>query len=304
MLLALLPLLLIGPGGRAAASAAAKPADSTQVITLGTGMPFPDPKAQGPATAVTVGDRIFLFDAGPGAERQLTAAGLPVRGGPVTALFLTHLHSDHTLGLPDLIFTSWVMGRRTPLRIFGPDGTRAMTDHILAAWAEDIAIRTDGHERAAPGGYKVAVTEIRGGVVYDSAGVRITAIPVLHGTWKQAFGYRIDAPGKVIVISGDTRPSPALERAAAGADILIHEVYPSVRLKVEPRPGGDSWPGYMRSFHTSDQELGALAARARPKLLVLYHVVRMGGTDEELLAGVKAGGFSGRTVVAHDLDRF
>jgi ribonuclease BN (tRNA processing enzyme) len=304
MLLALLPLLLSGHARRSAVADSTAPPDSTQVIMLGTGMPFPDPTAQGPATAVRVGDRIFLFDAGPGAERQMTAAGLPVRGGPLTAVFLTHLHSDHTLGLPDVMLTSWVMGRLVPLRIFGPPGTRAMTDHIIAAWAEDIAIRTNAKERAAAGGYKVDVREIGGGVLYDSAGVRITAIPVLHGAWKYAFGYRIDAPGKVIVISGDTRPCPALERAAAGADLLIHEVYPSVRLKIEPRPGGMSWPDYMRAFHTSDQELGALAARARPKVLVLYHVVRMGGTDTELLAGVRAGGFSGKTVVAHDLDRF
>jgi ribonuclease BN (tRNA processing enzyme) len=298
----LLPLLL--SGGSRAGAVAPVAVDSVHVIMLGTGMPFPDPKAQGPATAVTVGDRIFLFDAGPGAERQMTAAGLPVRGGPLTALFLTHLHSDHTLGLPDLIFTSWVMGRRAPLRIIGPSGTRAMTEHLIAAWSEDIAIRTEGLEHSAPGGYKVDVRESSGGVVYDSARVRITAIPVPHGSWKQAFAYRIDAPGKVIVISGDTRPSQALERAAAGADILIHEVYPSVRLKSEPRPGGDAWPSYMHSFHTSDRELGAIASRAKPKLLVLYHVVRMGGTDEELIAGVKAGGFAGRTVVAHDLDRF
>lgn len=298
-----LPLLVAGLGHQGSAWRPA-PADSTRVIMLGTGMPFPDPKAQGPATAVTVGSRIFLFDAGPGAERQMTAAGLPVREGPLTAVFLTHLHSDHTLGLPDLIFTSWVMGRRTPLRIIGPSGTKAMTDHLIAAWSEDIAIRTEGLEHSAPGGYKVDVREVSGGVVYDSARVRITAIPVPHGSWKQAFAYRIETPGRVIVISGDTRPSPALERAAAGADILIHEVYPSARLKSELRPGGNSWPDYMRSFHTSDRELGAIASRARPKLLVLYHVVRMGGTDEELLAGVKAGGFTGKTVVAHDLDRY
>lgn len=281
-----------------------QPPDSTTVILLGTGVPIPDPRAQGPATAVTVGQRIFLFDAGPGVERQLTAAGLPFRAGPVTAVFLTHLHTDHTLGLPDLIFTSWVMGRRRPLRIIGPPGTKAMTDHLIAAWSEDIAIRTEFGERAEPGGYKVAVQEVEGGIVYDSAGVRITAIPVPHGDWKYAFGFRIETPGKIIVISGDTRPSPALERAARGADILIHEVYPEIRLRPEPRPGGDNWPRYMRSFHTSDRELGALAARARPKLLVLHHIVRMGGTDEELLAGVKAGGFTGRAVIGKDLQRF
>jgi ribonuclease BN (tRNA processing enzyme) len=156
----------------------------------------------------------------------------------------------------------------------------------------------------APGGYRVAVREVDGGVVYDSAGVRVTAIPVQHGSWKQAFGYRIDAPGMSIVLSGDTRPSANLERAAAGVDLLIHEVYPAVRLKPEPRPGGGGWPTYMESFHTSDRELGTIAARAKPKLLVLYHIVRMGGTDEELVAGVRAGGFAGRTQIGHDLDRF
>ena len=293
-----------GPGPQSPIRPTAPSVDSTTVILLGTGVPIPDPLAQGPATAVTVGRRIFLFDAGPGAERQLTAAGLPFRDGPLTAVFLTHLHTDHTLGLPDIIFTSWVMGRRLPLPIVGPPGTKAMTDHLLAAWSEDIAIRTGANEHAAPDGYQVAVREIAGGVVYDSAGVRITAIPVLHGDWKFAFGYRIETPDKTIVISGDTRPSPALEQAARGADILIHEVYPALRLKLELRRGGDSWPRYMRAFHTSDRELGAIAARAKPKLLVLYHIVRMSGTDEELMAGVRAGGFSGTVVIGKDLQRF
>ncbi len=285
--------------------AAAQGPDSTTVILLGTGMPVPDPAAQGPATAVVVGQRIFLFDAGPGAMRQMAAAGLPVRGGPITRVFLTHLHSDHTLGLPDVILTSWVMGRRAPLQIVGPSGTRAMTDHLLAAWNEDIAVRTQGLERGVPDGQRVVVREVTSGAtVYDSAGVVITAIPVPHGSWRYAFAFRIDAPGKSILISGDTRPSPELERAATRLDLLIHEVYAEGRLKPEPRPGGDEWPRYMREFHTSDRELGALAGRVRPKLLVLYHVLRMGGTDEELLEGIRQGGFTGVTMVGHDLHRY
>ncbi|HXI22093.1 MAG TPA: MBL fold metallo-hydrolase, partial [Gemmatimonadales bacterium] len=191
-----------------------------------------------------------------------------------------------------------------PLPIIGPPGTRAMTDAITRAWQEDIRIRTDGLEQETPNGWQVAVRETEGGVVYDSAGVRITAIPVLHGDWKYAFGYRIDGPGKSVVISGDTRPCPALERAARGVDLLIHEAYPESRLEPEPRPGGAAWPRYMRAFHTSDRELGAMARRARPRRLVLYHIVRMGGTDEEILAGIRAGGFQGPTVIGHDLDRF
>lgn len=305
-------LTLIAPAGSADAAdpapqAGATPViapDTTTVILLGTGMPVPNPKAQGPATAVTVGARIFLFDAGPGVVRQMAAAGLPYRGGPVTAAFLTHLHSDHTLGLPDLILTSWVMGRAAPLRLIGPPGTRAMVRHILAAWSEDIRVRTEGLERGTRGGQSVDVRETTGGVVYDSAGVRITAIRVPHGNWKYAFGYRIDAPGRSIVISGDTAPSEALERAARGVDLLIHEVYPEVRLAPEPRPGGDAWPRYMRAFHTSDHELGALAARAGVRHLVLYHIVRMNGTDEELLAGVRAGGYTGSVTIGHDLERY
>ncbi len=282
----------------------APPRDSTVVVLLGTGMPYPDPEAQGPATAVVVGPRVLLFDAGPGVMRQLAAAGLPVRGEPVTAAFLTHLHSDHTLGLPDLILTSWVMGRTAPLRLIGPPGTRAMAAHLIEAWREDILVRTRGLEHAAPGGYQVDVRETRGGVVYDSAGIRVTAIPVPHGSWPWAFAYRVDGPGKTVVISGDTRPSEALVRAARGADVLIHEVYPESRVAPEPRQGGGDWPRYLRSFHTSDRELGRLARRIRPGLLVLYHIVRMGATDEEILAAIRAGGYRGRTVIGRDLDRY
>ncbi len=276
--------------------------DSTVVILLGTGFPRPDPTASGPATAVVVGRRVFLFDAGPGVMRQIAAAKLPING--VTALFITHLHSDHTLGYPDLIFTTWVMGRSTPLQAYGPRGLRAMTDHLIAAWSEDEDIRTNGLEHETPRGYAVDVHEVAPGVVYDSGGVRVTAIPVLHGDWTEAFGYRIDTPTRNVVVSGDTRPCAALTAAARGADVLIHEVYSAEKLVPEKRPGGEDWPRYMHEFHTSDVELGRIAAAAAPKLLILTHVIRMGATDAELLAGVRAGGFAGHAVVGHDLGRY
>lgn len=300
----LLLLSALATVGGEAAAAAPGAAESSTVILLGTGVPNPDPRAQGPATAVTVGTRIFLFDAGTGVERQLSAAGFHARTHPLAALFLTHLHSDHTLGLPDVIFTTWVMGRKRPLRVVGPPGTRWMTEHILAAWRDDIAVRTDGLEHETPGGWAVDVRETHGGVVYDSAGVRITAIPVKHGSWRWAFGYRVDAPDRSIVISGDTAPCEALEHAARGVDLLVHEAYPDSRLAPEKRPGGEDWPRYMRAFHTSDRELGALCARAKPKRLVLTHLVRMGGTDAELVAGVRAGGYHGPVSIGHDLDRY
>ncbi len=270
------------------------------LIVLGSGFPVPDPERAGPAYAVVYGDRTFLFDAGAGVMRRVAAAGLPIDG--VTRLFLTHLHSDHTLGLPDVIFTTWVMGRKTTMPISGPPGTRQMTDHLLAAWQEDIRIRTDGLERGQRNGERVQVSETRGGVVYDSAGVRITAVRVPHGDWETALGYVIETPTRKLVISGDTGPSDALFDAARNADVLVHEAYPAVRLKAENRPGGDEWPRYMRAVHTSDAEIGAMAATRGIKTVVLSHIIWQGGTPAEVLAGVRRGGYRGAVRVANDLD--
>ena len=274
----------------------------TQVVLLGTGTPYPDPNASGPATAVIVGKRVFLFDAGVGVMRRLTAAHLPISGPEAT--FITHLHTDHTLGYADLILTSWMMRRTKPLAVYGPPGLRRMTQHLLAAYAEDTRIRTDGLEHEIRGGHRVDVHEIRRGVVYERDGVRVTAIPVLHGSWKEAYAFRIDTPDRSIVISGDTRPSEALLAASRNVDVLVHEVYSAAHLAPEDRPGGEYWPQYMQSFHTSDKELGGLVARIKPKLLVLTHIIRMGATDEEMLAAIRAGGFTGPVAIGKDLARY
>jgi len=292
---------LAGPTHRGG-TAAARAADSTVVVLLGTGMPRPDPRHQGPSTAVVVGDRTFVFDAGPGVERQMAAAGLPIDGP--TALFITHLHSDHTLGYPDLVLTSWVMGRTRPLRAYGPPGLEAMTRHLAEAYAEDIRIRTEGLEHETPGGWKVDVHETKGGVVYDSGGVKVTAFRVEHGSWPGALGYRIDAPDRSVVISGDTRPSPEVEREAAGVDVLVHEVYAASRVAPEDREGGSDWPAYMRAFHTSDRELGRLAARAKPKLLILTHVIYRPAVERESIEVIREAGYRGRVVIGQDLDRY
>jgi len=178
------PLLLLGlrEGGRlsddlslpaGALDRAIQASDSTTLVLLGTGTPRPTPDKMGPATAVVVGKRVFLFDAGVGVERRLAGAQLPTNG--VTAAFITHLHSDHVLGLPDLIFSSWIFGRSKPFGLYGPPGLRDMVNHFYAALREDIRIRTTGLEHETPGGYRVTVHEIQPGVVYDSGGVRVRA---------------------------------------------------------------------------------------------------------------------------------
>lgn len=298
----ILCIALLLPFGSAAAQSTSESAPQTQVILLGTGTPYPDPNAAGPATAVVVGKRVFLFDAGAGVMRRINAAGLAISGPEAT--FITHLHSDHTLGYPDLILTSWIMRRVLPLQVYGPHGLRAMTKHLLAAYSQDIQVRTYGLEREIRGGYRVNVHEIKSGVVYEHDGVRITAIPVPHGSWKEAYAYRIDTPDRSIVISGDTRPSEALMQAAREVDVLVHEVYSPLHIAPEKRPGGKFWPQYMREFHTSDVELGKLAAVAKPKLLILTHIIRSGSSDADLLAGVRAGGFNGDVRVGKDLGRY
>ena len=277
-------------------------AQQTEVVLLGTGMPRPNPAASAPATAIVRGDMVLLFDAGPGVMRQLRAANLPIDG--VTALFLTHLHSDHTLGYPDLLLTSWVMGRTRRTPVFGPTGTRRMTDLLYEAWATDIRVRTEGLEREPAGGEQVMVQEIEEGVVWEGDGVTVTAFRVPHGDFPNSFGYRIETPDRVIVISGDTGPSAAVERMAAGADVLVHEVYSSTHLKPEDRPGGELWPAYMRAFHTSDEEVGQLAARAQPGLVLLTHIILMGGSNADLVTGVRRGGYTGPLEVGRDLGRY
>ena len=274
--------------------------DSTVVVLLGTGTPRADPAAWGPATAILVGRRVFLFDVGAGVMRRASAASVPVNG--LEATFITHLHSDHTLGYPDLILTTWTGGRTRPLEVFGPHGLQSMTDHIIAAWSDDIDVRTNGLEHLARNGYAVHVHEIEAGVVYDSGGVRVTAIPVQHGSWKEAFGYRIDTPDRSIVLSGDTRPTPAMVQAAHGVDVLIHEVHPEPDAAMQrTRP---DWVRYLREFHTSDVELGRLAAAAEPKLLVLYHFGAYASAGDAVVAAIHREGFRGRVIVGRDLDRF
>jgi ribonuclease BN (tRNA processing enzyme) len=305
ILLPLLITLLLGPiaapepvtSTRVQASA-----DSTTLILLGTGNPYPLPERQGPATAVVVGARVFLFDAGSGVMRQMKAAGLPISGP--TALFITHLHSDHTLGYPDVIFTSWFMRRAWPLQVYGPHGLRRMTDNIMAAWQEDIEIRTEGLEHEVADWLRVDVHECSPGVVYDSGGVRVSAIPVKHGEWKEAYGFRIDTPDRSIVIGGDTAPSDEIVKASQDVDVLIHEVYPRSRVAPEKRPGGEDWPQYLKEYHTSDLELGQLAAKCRPKLLILSHIVAGAGAEEEIIRGIREGGYTGPIEIGKDLGRY
>lgn len=286
-----------------AVSASPQTADQpskTQVVVLGTGTPVADPERSGPAVAIVVNGKAYLVDCGPGVVRRAAAAeqnGIKALDPTkITTLFITHLHSDHTLGYPDLIFTPWVLERKEPLTAYGPRGLKSMTSHIEAAWKKDIYVRTHGLEEANTTGYKVIVHEITPGVVYRDANVKVTAFLVKHGSWDQSFGYRFDTADRSVVLSGDTAPTDAVVQACNGCDVLLHEVYNPIGEEMKE----EHWREYFAAFHTSPEELGRIATRAHPKLLVLYHQVLHKRPEEELIEEVKQH-YAGRFVSAKDL---
>ncbi len=292
---------LAAPGARHAQEPASAPAPvgRTRVVVLGSGTPAPDPDRFGPAVVVLVDGTAYLFDAGAGVMRRWAAAQrrgvVPAGATSLRTAFVTHLHSDHTLGYPDLILTGWMIGNRAyrGLDVYGPAGLRSMTDHALAAWAEDVAVRTgEGGELAGRGPPDVRVHEIGPGVVYRDSLVTVTAFAVAHGTWAHAFGYRIQTPDARVVLSGDTRPTRSVVDACDGCDLLLHEG--GFRANAEATP-------YFRAFHTTTEELAEVAAAAHPKLLVLYHQAPESPATARAYALLRSLYF-GPFVVARDLD--
>ncbi|HIB25911.1 MAG TPA: MBL fold metallo-hydrolase [Gammaproteobacteria bacterium] len=258
----------------------------TQLILLGTGTPNADPERSGPSLAIVVGSNSYIVDFGPGVVRRASALSKQW-GGKIEALnannlklaFLTHLHSDHTAGYADLILTPWVLGRNIPLEVYGPKGLTQMTEDLLEAYRSDISYRLDGLEPANALGWQVNTHEITEGVVFQDDLIEVTAFKINHGSWDNAFGYRFVTPDKTIVISGDTRPSQNLIRYSEGADILVHEVYSQAGFDKKT----EVWKKYHASHHTSTFELGEIAKKTKPGLLVLHHILFWGATEEELL---------------------
>ena len=275
-------------------------AGDTKVVLLGTGTPNTNPDRSGPATAIVVNGQPYVVDAGPGVVRRVAAAGREgvegMQPGNLTRLFITHLHSDHTVGYPDFIFTPAVVGRRQPLHVYGPPGLQNMTDHLMKAWEEDIEIRLNGLEEGVRSAYEVVVHEIEPGVVYEDDNVRVKAFEVDHGSWEHAFGYRFESSDRTVVISGDAAPSPKLIENAMGVDVLIHEVYSVEGFNRRTPPK----QAYHSTFHTSTLELAEIAGTARPGLLLLYHLLPFSATEEQLFKEITEA-YDGMVVMGRDL---
>ena len=277
--------------------------DTTKVVVLGTGTPNANPDRSGPSVAIIAGGTAYLVDAGPGLVRR--AAMLTSRFPGLTAqrlgiVFITHLHSDHTVGLPDLIHTGWVAGRQEPLQVFGPPGIKAMGEHLTEAYRADITNRTTGLQPHTDNGWKLAIQEVSAGRIYKDSALTVSAIPIHHDSWKagESFGYRFEAADRVIVLSGDGTPADAIVQACNGCDVLLHEVYSTKGFATRTA----EWQRYHADAHTSTKELAELANRAKPKLLVLYHQLLWGGaTDDDLISELRAAGYAGPVISARDL---
>ena len=278
----------------------------TQVVLLGTGSPRPEPERSGPCTAIVVDGMAYLVDVGPGVVRRAEAAfekGVTALApDKLQRLFVTHLHSDHTVGYPDLIFTTWVQGRRVPLKVYGPSGIEAMTKHILMAWQADIDARSKRVEQRNPAGITIEAHDVTQGQIYEDANVKVTAFQNAHGDLAPAsFGYRFQSADRTIVISGDTSPSAALIESCRKCDVLIHEAYSEAYTPADV----PNWVQYRSRFHTTTAQLADIANKTQPKLLILYHrgIGPKGReiSDEQYLAEV-ARLYKGTVVVGHDLD--
>ena len=276
---------------------------STHFFVLGSGTPNPNPERMGSAYLVLANDTPYLFDFGSGVVRRVAALSSEWGGNfsklNVTQLeyaFLSHIHSDHTLGLADLIITPWIMGRDKPLKIFGPEAAKDMADHIIKAYQPDIDYRIYGTQPQNDKGYKAIFTSIEEGVIYEDKNIMVTAFLNDHGDLAESYGFLIQTDEKTILISGDTGPSANLLRFGNEVDILVHEVYSQAGFeKKEP-----DWKIYHKAHHTSPSELAKIAKKLNPKTLVLSHILFWGSSEDEILEEIMKD-YDGKVILADDL---
>jgi len=267
-----------------------------RVHLLGTGGPELTPGRFGAATLVEASGQLLLFDAGRGVVQRLYEARINPRR--ITRIFLTHLHSDHIDGLPELWLTPWfLLGRTVPLDLTGPSGTSAMAAGMRAMYAHDVVARANAFNPATA--IETHVDETEGGIVYERDGVRVTAIPVEHADGNPAFAYRVDHAGHAILLSGDTTYDPRLVAAARGADLIIHNVVAfSPRLSALPEMQG------VLAKLTTPEQAARVFAETRPRLAVFSHIVKkeLPGTagDRTIINRTRLAGYRGPLIMGHD----
>ena len=271
-----------------------------EVILLGTGSPIPDPQRAGPSTLVRAGSQTLLVDCGRGVLQRAAAVG--VGANALSALLLTHLHSDHIADLGDVLITRWVTTftpNPPPLPIIGPPGTASVVDAMLDAFGPDIGYRIAHHaDLTAPPA--VEVEETTQGEVWARDGVRITVAPTDHRPVAPTIAFRIESGGASVVLAGDTVPCDSLDELAAGANALVHTVIRKDLVESLPQQRARD----ICDYHSSVEEAAATAARAEVDTLVLTHCVPAvaPGQEDEWRARA-ASAFGGRVELGPDLHR-
>jgi ribonuclease Z len=273
--------------------------DTFRITLLGSGAPPPRLDRFGPSTLVEVGKEKFIFDAGRGAMQRLHQLGIPF--GDITGMFLTHHHSDHVVGFPDLWLTGWIgrpWGKRNvPLQIWGPEGTRQMMEHLPKAFAVDIRVRSRNYP---PDGVKLEARDVDQGVVFDRDGIKVVAFEVDHGGEElPAYGYRIDYQGRAAVLSGDTTFNENLVRHSQNADLIVHEVTAVAGSAAESAEQLKR----IAANHTTPEQAAEVFSRVKPKLAVYNHLLLFGGATADDLIPATRTKYQGPLIVGEDLLR-
>ena len=309
------------------AEVAAQPTKSAEFVTLGTGGgPLTRTKRSEPANAVIVDGAVYLFDAGDGAQRQMVAAGIALQ--QLRAIFISHHHIDHNGGLAPLLVTRWLFNNHAPLPVVGPPGTGAMINGLASAYrATELAPITVGAPPKPGIAATVATRDLASvmddpTLIFSDDNVRVLAVTNSHchfaaGTAEAAaarsYSFRIEAGGRSFVYTGDTGPSPNLEKLAKGADVLVSEVIDMAAMKAVldkaidiPAQARAPMMAHMVADHLTPVQIGILAAKAGVKRIVLTHLAP-GLDTEDNTSGYQAGlaaYYKGSVTVARDLDRF
>ncbi|WP_125610000.1 MBL fold metallo-hydrolase [Specibacter cremeus] len=273
-----------------------------KLVLLGTaGGPRPSVNRSAPAQAIIHDDQVHVIDCGNGVARQLALAGIP--RDQLTGVYITHHHADHMMDVGALPLIAWTDGRDLPIDVYGPSGTAHMIDEFLSMTAPELAARTATTGRVPFPGLLRTTDLNAAGVVRERDGLRVTTQLVDHPPFDVALGYRFDAGGRSVVISGDTRYSSALIDLARGADVLVHEaIYPDAVGAQLEGAGAETLRQHLMSCHTTAEQAGQVATEAGVGTLMLSHLVP--GSDivtDQMWLDAASRTFRGRIIIGRDL---
>lgn len=288
----------------------------TLVAMVGSGTVPPNPYRRGPAGVIVVNNTPYMIDAGEGVWRGLVKAATAHDGlladallpPKMTRVFLTHLHSDHTVGLPSLMLFPWTYGRTATLEVHGAVGVGQLVSGLLDAYHGDLHERLYGPEAKNPTGWKIVGHEIESpGPVYEDENIRVECFHHPHGSFEQNFGYRFETKDRVIVWAGDGQVSDSFAEAAEDADLVFCELA-SVET-VDNATWGGSTPEEKAktvwAYHMKPHELAGLASGANVKTLVLHHECNYSEPfDTEALLEEMRRVYDGNVISARDADVF